>query len=96
MNTYIATFYSHFGAVRFARELQTHGIHVSLGPVPRFLSSSCGTCAEFQYTPDPVSGNAQTGLINLLSHPEEIEQIVLLRPDGSHETASDIRFVNTR
>lgn len=46
MREYIATFHSHFGAVRFKKE---SGIpEVRLMPVPRDLSSSCGTCAFFQ------------------------------------------------
>ncbi|MGI6031268.1 MAG: DUF3343 domain-containing protein [Eubacteriales bacterium] len=41
---YIATFFSHFGALNFARQL---GKSAQLMPVPRFLSSSCGTCVRF-------------------------------------------------
>ena len=48
MNTYIATFYTHFGAVRFSRTCQVQGVPCKLMPVPRKLSSSCGTCARFQ------------------------------------------------
>lgn len=43
----IATFFSHFGAVRFRRLCRARGIEVELMPVPRSLSSSCGTCARF-------------------------------------------------
>jgi len=48
---YIATFYSHFGAIRFKREAPE---------VPRDLSSSCGTSASFDagesftFTEDPT------------------------------------------
>lgn len=43
---YIATFYSQFGAIRFKKE--TRGItSPRLMPVPRNLSSSCGTCVRF-------------------------------------------------
>lgn len=45
---YIATFFSHFGAIRFERELRTRGIKGIVKPVPRTLSSSCGTCVEFE------------------------------------------------
>ena len=69
MNDYIITFYSHFGAIRYKKELDLTGTDSVLMPVPRFLSSSCGTCAMIKasvFTP-PVP-----------SHPDEIEQIVLL------------------
>ena len=45
---YIATFFSHFGAIRFQRELKPYGIKGVIKPVPRSLSSSCGTCVEFE------------------------------------------------
>ncbi|MDU2159930.1 MAG: DUF3343 domain-containing protein, partial [Veillonella sp.] len=44
---YIATFYSHFGAIRFKREAPEGVINIELRPVPRDLSSSCGTSASF-------------------------------------------------
>ena len=48
METYIATFFSHFGAVRFGRQLREAGIDCALMPVPRQVSSSCGTCVRFK------------------------------------------------
>ncbi len=50
---YIATFFTHYDAVRFAGDLRGQGIAVRLSPVPRSLSSSCGTCARFAYEGDP-------------------------------------------
>lgn len=47
METYLATFFSHFGAVRFGRLLREQGISHALMPVPRQVSSSCGTCVRF-------------------------------------------------
>ena len=47
MTTYIATFFSHFGAIRFSKELKAAGIAGTLMPVPRKVSSSCGTCVRF-------------------------------------------------
>ena len=41
---YIATFYSHFGAIRFKRQCDAGGISAKTMPVPRNLSSSGGTC----------------------------------------------------
>ena len=70
---YIATFYSHFGAIRFKREAPDGVTNIELRPVPRDLSSSCGTSASFDagenltFTDDPT---------------EEIEQIVAVTDDG--------------
>lgn len=70
---FIATFYSHFGAVRLKKELDAVGTAVTLKPVPRSLSSSCGTCAEFTAEVLPT-----------VSHPDEIEQIVSVSPEGKY------------
>ena len=40
----VITFYNHFGAVRYKKEAERSGWKVQLSPVPRSLSSSCGTC----------------------------------------------------
>lgn len=48
---YIATFHSHYGALAFKRTLEKRGLAVQLRPVPRSLSSSCGTCGEFEAEP---------------------------------------------
>lgn len=43
---YIVTFYSHFGAVRYKQLCAEAGISCRMMPVPRDLSSSCGTCTR--------------------------------------------------
>ncbi|MDO5407776.1 MAG: DUF3343 domain-containing protein [Eubacteriales bacterium] len=43
---YVVTFYSHFGAVRFKRSCDARKITAKIMPVPRNLSSSCGTCVR--------------------------------------------------
>lgn len=45
---YIATFYSHFGAIRFQKKCREKSISSRLMPVPRTLSSSCGTCVSYE------------------------------------------------
>ena len=67
--TGIATFYSHFGAIRFRQDCRSRGIPAKAMPVPRDLSSSCGTCVRFEGTlpADP---------------PEEVEQIVEVTDSG--------------
>lgn len=70
---YIATFYSHFGAIRFKREAPEGVTNIELRPVSRDLSSSCGTSASFDasesftFTDDPT---------------DEIEQIVAITDEG--------------
>lgn len=44
---YIATFFTHYGASQFARILRKGEIQHRMMPVPRSLSSSCGTCVRF-------------------------------------------------
>jgi len=43
MNNYVATFHSHIGAVMYFKALKKQGITAKLMPVPRKVSSSCGT-----------------------------------------------------
>lgn len=45
--TFVATFHTHLAAMRSARALEVAGVSVRLAPVPRRLSSSCGTCAMY-------------------------------------------------
>jgi len=71
---FIATFYSHFGAMRFKKETEAAGGSARLMPVPRTLSSSCGTCCAFTADELPVP-----------SHPDEIEQIVRVLKDSQYE-----------
>lgn len=48
---YVATFFSHFGATKFRRLCRERSVACELAPVPRALSSSCGTCAFFDASP---------------------------------------------
>ncbi len=45
---YIATFYTHAAALMTNRTLQKKSVSSRLGPVPRVLSSSCGTCVMYE------------------------------------------------
>lgn len=51
---YIATFFNHYNAVKFSRELREAGIEHDVMPVPRKLSSSCGSCVRFSTEGDPL------------------------------------------
>lgn len=48
MNQYIATFHTHLAALTTARALGAEGIPAKMMPVPRKLSSSCGTCVRYE------------------------------------------------
>ena len=73
MRQYIATFFSHFGAVRFQHLCVERGWQAQLRPVPRSLSSSCGTCVVFQAAALEDAESLQT---------PELEQLVLQRGDS--------------
>lgn len=73
MRQYIATFFSHFGAVRFQHLCMERGWQAQLRPVPRSLSSSCGTCVVFQAAALEDAESLQT---------PELEQLVLQCGDG--------------
>ena len=47
MREFIATFHTHLSALMTSRNLTSLGIRAQMMPVPRKLSSSCGTCVRF-------------------------------------------------
>ncbi len=51
--TYVATFYTHAAALLSHRALTRAGYEAHMMPVPRALSSSCGTCVRYA-APDPM------------------------------------------
>lgn len=69
---YIATFYSHFGAIRFRKRCEEARWPARIMPVPRDLSSSCGSCVRYEGAKMVPSGEV----------PEEVEQIVAVEQDG--------------
>lgn len=48
MTDYVATFHTHFSAQQSCRDLKAAGVKARMAPVPRQLSSSCGTCVRYQ------------------------------------------------
>ena len=73
MNTYIATFFMHFGSIRFERLCKSKGLEARTMPVPRSLSSSCGTCVKYRAA-EPLFDPAH----------DEMEQMVVCNDDGSY------------
>ena len=47
MREYIATFHTHLSALLTSRSLTALGVRAQMMPVPRKLSSSCGTCVRY-------------------------------------------------
>ena len=47
MKEYIATFHTHLSALMTSRALTGIGVKAQMMPVPRKLSSSCGTCVRY-------------------------------------------------
>ena len=47
MHEYIATFHTHLAALMTSRALTGLGVNARMMPVPRKLSSSCGTCVRY-------------------------------------------------
>jgi hypothetical protein len=68
---YIATFFSHFGAMHCKKLCDRAGLPAKMMPVPRKLSSSCGTCVRVE---------AQDA--EQIPRTEESEQIALEEEDG--------------
>ena len=75
MGDYIATFFSHFGAMVFKKKCEKEGYPAVIMPVPRNLSSSCGTCVKFTGSPEP----AETW------HSDELEQLAEILENGSFQ-----------
>ena len=48
MISYVATFHTHLAALKTHRSFLKQGIQARMAPVPRKISSSCGTCVFYQ------------------------------------------------
>ena len=69
--TYIATFYTHAAALMTHRNLIRSGRQAVMMPVPRALSSSCGTSVKFE------SGDPADDCMD-----PDLEAIYAVEPDG--------------
>lgn len=74
--TYIATFFTHFAAVNFSRHLKGTEKKPMLMPVPRKLSSSCGTCVKFLLEED-IEQFVQSGIFD-----EDVDTVYLAEDDS--------------
>ena len=48
MKQFVATFHTHLSAMLTCRALTGTGLEARMAPVPRSLSSSCGTCVLYE------------------------------------------------
>ncbi len=71
---YIATFYSHFGAIKFNKKCESLTWPSRMMPVPRALSSSCGTCVKYTALAD--------SWCPFDAAPDEVEQVVKITDSG--------------
>jgi hypothetical protein len=65
---YLSVFFTHSGAIKYNRFLNSQGITNELMPVPRKLSSNCSIAARFAYEDD---------IKNIIS--EDIEKLYKLQ-----------------
>ncbi len=72
---YIATFYSHFGAMKYKKSCEAKGWPAQMMAVPRALSSSCGTCVSYESDTYCPFDNP----------PEEVDTIVIVHDEASYE-----------
>lgn len=49
---YVATFHTHLSALLSYQALAGAGVRARMAPVPRRLSSSCGTCVRYEAESD--------------------------------------------
>ena len=77
MNSYIATFHTHFSAQCTARTMMKAGINAKMAPVPRTLSTDCGTCVRYEAA-TPLSELMQTIYCEIIGSGLAIIKPVLL------------------
>lgn len=81
MAEYIATFFTHYDAMQFKRQLEKAGAEGTMCPVPRWLSSSCGTCVRFSFSCERI-GELQGS---------EMERLVQVSEDQQYQDIIDNR-----
>ena len=85
--TYIATFYSHYGAIQFRKNCEKMKLDAVIMPVPRNLSSSCGTCVRFEAEGEFPEKNEETGEEEVYSNSayrmEDLEANHIMMADNS-------------
>ena len=70
---YLATFFTHYGAMRFHKHCLAKSVNAKMAPVPRELSASCGVCVRFKADCAPVA-----------EEHEDMERCYSISPDGGY------------
>ena len=82
MMEYIATFYTHFGAVSFRRKMGPPAQAVRMMPVPRALSSSCGTCVSFSLPSEKAFGSELSEYDYPVRESADLEAVYEVKQEG--------------
>ena len=67
--TFIATFYTHYGAITFWKNMKAMGdLTAAMIPAPRKLSVSCGTAVLFSaaFNPDTMTDEDTEGVYEII------------------------------
>ena len=75
---YIASFHTHADAIVSHRSLTGKGIAARMMPVPRKISSSCGTCIRYQ---------AETDMLEHLN--QDFEALYVVDGDNQYRKIAD-------
>ncbi|MGM9619084.1 MAG: DUF3343 domain-containing protein [Oscillospiraceae bacterium] len=75
MDRYLATFHTHLAALRSSRTLTALGLSARMMPVPRKVSSSCGTCVAYE-APGPMTEQMDEDAENIYRVEGESYQLV--------------------
>ena len=70
---FLATFFTHYGAMRFHKFCVKEGITSKMAPVPRELSASCGVCVRFEGVRAPKAAEH-----------EDMDRCYSAGPDGAY------------
>lgn len=71
---YLATFYTHYGAMRFHKHCNEACIPAKMMPVPRELSSSCGVCVRIE-----------SAIASKIREHEDMESCYSISPCGEYK-----------
>ena len=82
---YIITFHTHYEAILCKRSLESkEGLSlIKMIPVPRELSSSCGTALRLEATP-----SFEASIFSSVEH----DEVFLLEQDGTYSKINDIKL----
>lgn len=75
MMRYVATFHTHYSAMRTFRALLDAGVRAEMAPVPRALSADCGACVRYE------ADTPCTGLLH-----GDFDRVVLVVGADGYET----------